>query len=167
MTALTQMRLRELLDYDPETGIFTRRVRMSNCAAGTPAGSLRDTGYISISVDDRAYRAHLLAWLWMTGEWPVGFLDHKNMNKSDNRWKNLREANKSQNMANRGSPLNNSSGLKGVSPYRAGSKYGKPWQAGIQKNGKKIHIGHFATPEEAHAAYCVAAEQLFGQFAKG
>ena len=69
-------------------------------------------------------------------------------------------------MANVGLIVTNKSGLKGVSHYRAGETYGKPWQASIRDNGKSRHLGHFASKEEAHAAYCKTAEQVFGEFAR-
>lgn len=166
-TGLTQARLRELLDYDPETGVFTRKVCVANVAAGTIAGCRKkDSGYVVISIDDTIYRAHLLAWLYMTGSWPERFVDHRDLNKSNNRWRNLRLATKSQNQANIGLTKGNASGLKGVSRYRAGERYGKPWQSGIRKDGKSIHLGHYATKEEAAHAYMLAAAKLFGEFAR-
>lgn len=165
-TGLTQARLRELLDYDASTGVFTRRVRVANVAAGTIAGCRRGSGYLFISVDNKLLRAHQLAWLYMTGEWPNKFIDHVDLNKANNRWSNLRLATKSQNQANTGLNKSNVSGIKGVSRYRAGERYGKPWQAGIQKDGKVIHLGHFVTKEEAGGAYARAAKTLFGEFAR-
>jgi hypothetical protein len=102
----------------------------------------------------------------MTGRWPEPFVDHRDLNKHNNAWVNLREATKSQNQANVGIIASNKSGLKGVSRYRAGERYGKPWQACIGVNGKSKHLGHFATKEEAHAAYCEAASEIFGEFAR-
>lgn len=163
---LTQQRLRELLDYDASTGVFTRKVRVANVAAGTVAGCRRGAGYLFISVDNKLLRAHQLAWLYMTSEWPTRFIDHIDLNKSNNRWSNLRLATKSQNQANIGLTKGNASGIKGVSRYRAGEKYGKPWQAGIAKDGKGIHLGHYATKEEAAGAYARAATKLYGEFAR-
>jgi len=162
---LTQERLKQLLRYDPETGLFYWLEDRGGRKAGDVAGCTK-RNYTGISVDDKIYRAHLLAWFYMTGRWPDSFLDHKDLNKHNNAWGNLREATKSQNMANVGVIKSNKSGLKGVSRYRAGESYGKPWQAGIQKDGKRKHLGHFATKEEAHAAYCVAAEKMFGEYAR-
>lgn len=162
---LTQERLKELLHYDPETGVFTWLEDRGGRKAGDIAGCKKRT-YNVISVDDRIYRAHLLAWFYMTGEWPKPFLDHKDTDKHNNAFSNLRIATKSQNMANVGLIKTNNSGLKGVSRYRAGDAYGKPWQAGISKDGKQIHIGHFATKEQAHAAYVAKSQELFGEFAR-
>lgn len=162
---LTQERLKELLSYDPLMGVFLWLVDRGGKRAGDVAGCRKRT-YIVISVDDVVYRAHHLAWFYMTGRWPDPFVDHRDLNKHNNIWTNLREATKSQNMANVGLIKSNASGLKGVSRYRAGESYGKPWQACIGKDGKSNHLGHFATKEEAHAAYCEAAERFFGEFAR-
>lgn len=162
---LTQERLKELLEYSPSTGLFFWLQDRGGKRAGDIAGCKKRT-YIVISVDDHIYRAHHLAWLYMTGEWPDPFVDHRDTNKHNNAWDNLRLATKSQNQANIGLIKSNASGLKGVSRYAAGERYGKPWQACIGKDGKTKHLGHFATKEEAHAAYCEAAERLFGEFAR-
>ena len=99
----------------------------------------------------------------MTGSWPNGFLDHKNGVRSDNRWHNLRIANKSQNAANSKTNIRNRLGLKGVvAVVPEGSRF----KANIKKNGKKKHLGVFATPEEAHAAYCKAAKEVYGEFSR-
>lgn len=162
---LTQKRVRELLDYDPETGLLRWKVNRSNVAAGSVAGCEKRT-YVMLSVDDTLYRAHRVIWLWMTGSWPKSFVDHKDLNKKNNAWGNLREATKSDNQANMPPSRANTSGLKGASRYRAGEKYGKPWQSSISKHGKTYHLGHFATAEQAHEAYMAAAERMFGEFAR-
>ena len=162
---VTQARLKEMLSYDPLTGVFLWRVDRGGKKAGETAGCKKRT-YIAISVDGCIYRAHHLAWFYMTGEWPDPFVDHRDLNKHNNAWVNLREATKSQNQANIGLIKSNVSGFKGVSRYRAGEAYGKSWQASISKDGKSRHLGHFATKEEAHAAYVVAAQNLFGEFAR-
>lgn len=166
-TGPTHARLKELFEYGPETGRFIRRVAVCNRKVGEIAGCVRKAGgYLFISVDDVIYRAHQLAWLYVTGKWPQKFIDHKNADKADNRFANLRLATKSQNQANVGLLKTNSSGLKGVSPYRAGERYGKPWQASICKDGKSFHLGHFSTKDDAAAAYAVAADRIFGEFAR-
>jgi hypothetical protein len=104
MTKLTAQRLRELFHYDPDTGIFTWRVKpRKGCVQiADIAGHVNHTGYRSIKIDQRAYRAHRLAWLYMYGVWPPGDLDHDNTIKDDNRLVNLREATDPQNQANIG-----------------------------------------------------------------
>lgn len=160
-------RVRELLQYDPITGIFKWRVDRGGCKAGDVAGTKGTSDYVNIYIEGRGYRAHILAWGLMTGEWPDYEIDHANRDKLDNRWLNLREATRSENNANTRRPRHNKSGLKGVSRYRAGESYGKPWQAGIRHNNKSIHIGHYATKEEAHAAYCAKGRELFGEYFRG
>lgn len=159
---ITPERVRELLDYDPETGFFYNRMARANVPAGSAAGSMTSHGYIRISVDDKSYRAHRLAWLWMTGRWPKAFVDHRDTNKSNNRWSNLREATKSQNMANTHLQNNNKTGCKGVYFYKAYSKYA----AQIWKDGQQTFLGYFDTFEQAKVAREHAARRLFGDFAR-
>lgn len=153
----TAERVRELLEYDPETGKFYHRRREAGCVTST---------YIKISIDNVPYPAHRLAWLYVYGEWPPDFVDHINLDKRDNKLSNLRLADKSQNCANRTVQKNSSSGLKGAFKHKAGQRYGKPWQSQILVRGKNIFLGHFATAEEAHQAYSDAAEKHFGTFAR-
>lgn len=157
-------RLRSLLDYDPETGKFTWRVRTSNrvdVGRGAGCREARD-GYIYIRLDDTLYKAHRLAWLYVHGEWPIGALDHINGIPGDNRIVNLRAASPSQNSCNQRRQSNNSSGFKGVSWYKRDGK----WKAHITYRGKGFHLGYFDTAEEAYAAYCAKAKELHGEFAR-
>lgn len=146
---LTAARLRELLHYDPETGVFTwlvsntKRVRV-----GGIAGCTSDHGYIRIAIDGVQHRAHRLAWLYMTGEWPAHQIDHINGTRDDNRIKNLRQATDAQNRQNLRKPRSdNRCGMLGVCANR------DRWRAVIQVGGKFKHIGTFDTPELAGAAY--------------
>ncbi|PNE10603.1 MAG: HNH endonuclease [Beijerinckiaceae bacterium] len=113
---ITAERLRELLHYEPQTGEFTRRVAMSGRGAsvGDIAGKVTKKGYREISVGGSRHKAHRLAWLYMTGEWPKDQIDHVNLNKGDNRWCNLREADNSKNRANTPPPSTSTSGYKGA-----------------------------------------------------
>jgi hypothetical protein len=158
---LTQQRLRELFSYDPETGNFTRRLAVSKCQPGEKAGWLCGAGYLEIRVDCRRYLAHRLVWLYVFGRWPSHHIDHLNLEKTDNRLANLREATKSQNHANRPRPRNNRSGSKGVSVRKSGN-----WSANITINGVGRCLGTFKSRDEATAAYKGAAEELFGEFAR-
>jgi len=128
---------------------------------GKPAG-YRSHGYVIVMVDGKNYRAHQLAWLLSFGAWPEGSLDHINCNRADNRLVNIRQATPSQNGHNRCAPRNNTSGMKGASF----SKSNKAWQAQIGFRGVKTHLGFFETPEDAHQAYCRAAERMHGVFAR-
>jgi Demerecviridae HNH endonuclease len=159
--SLTAERLRDLLDYDPLTGVFSWRVTRSWLAVrGTPAGSKRRDGRTVIHTCGGSHLASRLAWLWMTGDWPAGFVDHKDTDPTNDRWDNLRMATNTQNNANTKTPRHNTTGLKGVS--RSRSRY----RASITVKDKSVHLGVFNTPIEAHAAYCRAAEALHGEFAR-
>ena len=164
---LSQARLRELLSYEPATGIFRWRVerrgsgyRRGEQPAGSIAGHLDVKGYSRIFIDGYRYKAHRLAWLYMMGVWPVGDIDHKNQNRADNSWENLRVANRAQNRINSAVSKNNSSGFRGAHTARNG------WTASIGHRGRRQHLGTFATPEDAQAAYVAAARKLYGEFAE-
>lgn len=157
--------LRRLLRYDPETGAWTWLVTNSNRApAGTVTfGSPCPRGDLQIRIHGRIYKSHRLAWLYMTGEWPERQIDHEDLDRSNNRWLNLRPANNSQNNANRRVRAESSTGVKGV--IRINSK-AHPYEARIRENGTVRVIGYFATLGEASAAYKAAAEAYFGKFAR-
>jgi hypothetical protein len=157
---LTQERLKELLRYDPDTGIFTWLKTNSNRArAGSTAGCKSCNEYIVVRIDGVLRRAHRLAWLYMTGS-SVAEIDHANRDKSDNRWANLRAATRSQNNINRPPPRNNRSGFAGVHEHRPGE-----WHAFGMKSRVKQHIGAFRSPEEASAARAKWAVETYGEFA--
>lgn len=145
-TNLTPERLRELLHYDPETGIFTRR------DSGVVAGGIEVSGRITVGIDGKRFYAYRLAWLYMCGYWPTEDIDHIDGNKRNDRIGNLREATKSQNAQNLSKRKKNKHGLVGVCWDRSRQK----WKASIIVNGKTINAGRFPTPELAHAAYCAA-----------
>lgn len=153
---LTQEVLKENLNYDPNTGIFTRRHSFRVCTAGDVAGfSNGKKNYIRIKLLGDRFLAHRLAWLYVYGTWPENQIDHINCDKTDNRICNLRVVNQFENMQNRISPpLRNTSGYLGVSKHR------KKWRAQIRANNVHINIGTFATPEEAHNAYLEAKRRL-------
>jgi hypothetical protein len=160
---LTVERLRQVLDYDPDTGIFKWKVATAHrTLVGEEAGSINKNGYRMICVDAFRYRSHRLAWLYVHGSWPSEFVDHRNGNKLDNRIENLREADKRQNAQNSRRPSNNTSGFKGVTYDRARDK----WIAQIKTSSGHRSIGRFETAEEAGAAYALAAEKAFGEFAR-
>jgi hypothetical protein len=163
MSVVTPERLRELLAYDPGTGVFTRLVSTSSRAnAGRVAGSLNGKGHRQTRIDGRNYQDHRRAWLYVHGAWPVADLDHINMDRADNRITNLRVATKSQNQANRPAQANNTSGFKGVTwNKRRGN-----WMAQIAGGGKNKYLGYFDTAEAAHAEYCAAARKYHGDFAR-
>lgn len=161
-TSLSIDRLKEVLDYDPEAGVFTWKNPTSDrMHVGEIAGRVAN-GYRAIQIDGVRYYAHRLAWFWMTGEWPEAFVDHKNLCKDDNRWVNLREATVSQNGQNARVKKINGTKLKGVRlDKRRGLFY-----AGITVSRQFNWLGYFDCPVAAHLAYAVAADKLFGEFAR-
>lgn len=156
---LTAQRLRELLHYDPETGVFTWRVANGNRApAGGAAGGRRSDGYVHVGVGGGGsrYLAHRLVWLHVHGRWPVGQIDHINGNRSDNRLANLREATQAINSQNIRAAFRNNAASKMLGVYRNG----KRWMARIWVNGRPRYIGTYDTPQEAGDAYIAAKRQL-------
>jgi len=142
---LTQKRLKELLEYNPETGIFVWKVTNSNVKIGSKAGSKNSDGYIYISVDGKSYRLHRLAWLFVYGYFPKGDLDHKDQIRDNNRIKNLREATQSQNTINSKIRSDNTSGIKGVHYCKDNQK----WQVSINALGKRVYLGYYENKLEA------------------
>jgi HNH endonuclease/AP2 domain len=160
MPLITQDYLQGILSYSPESGNFVWLIQYGRAHPGKIAGSVRKDGYVCIKIEGIPYKAHRLAWLYMTGEWPIGRVDHEDNCQSNNRWENLRLASHSQNMANRKLNKNNRSGFKGVS-----LKNGR-YFAYVSKDGSRYSLGYFDDPEEAHAAYLAKAQELHGKFAR-
>ncbi len=160
---LTQQRLRECLDYNPETGAFTRKIGSSRSPVGSVVGNpWGSTGYLCCCVDAKRYSLHRLAWFYVHGMWPPNDVDHINGVKTDNRLTNLRCATRSQNMRNMGPPRHNTSGFKGVCFDKMNGK----WLAYIQIDRKIKNLGRFETIEEARDAYARVAIERFGEFAR-
>jgi hypothetical protein len=163
MGELTAHYLRDILDYNPLDGAFRWKItRNARSVAGSLAGSEDGRHRIQIELKGKKYYAHRLAFLFMTGEWPVSEVDHRDGYPGNNAWSNLRVATRSLNIANCGKRKNTSSPFKGVSLFKQTGK----WKAQIEVDGKNRHLGLFASPEEAHAAYLAAAKDAFGQFAR-
>lgn len=154
--ALSRDEVLEMLNYDPETGVFTRRLAKGPAKVGDIAGSKDSYGYVQIRLRSKIYLAHRLAWLVTYGYWPENQLDHINRDRADNRVSNLREATHAQNLQNRAVQRNNKSGFIGVSWY---PKYSK-WMACIGINGKSKTLGYFDSPEAAGAAYAAAKAEM-------
>jgi hypothetical protein len=151
---ITAERLRALLDYDPETGVFTWKVNRGGTAkVGEVAGGVDAYGYICIRVNQRAYKAHRLAWLYTHGGLPIDQIDHINGVRADNRLSNLREVNNQRNAENRRS-ARNVFGFLGVTRHR------NRWKAQITVGGRAKYIGLFISPTEAHAAYLEAKRAM-------
>jgi len=172
---LTQARLKELLDYDPDTGIFRWRVRpRSDFAtlnahgtwntryAGRQAGVDAGHGYWKIRIDNRGHYAHRLAWLYMIGEYPANLIDHINRNGLDNRLANLRCADRSGNMANTGAHRNNKLGVRGVCRLPSGKYLVQCGPAGAPDR----YVGVFSSLQEAGLAFEEASIRRYGEFAR-
>jgi hypothetical protein len=169
---LSQAIVCKLLKYDPTTGSLTWRwrddarpqwnVRYAGKAAGyiwTPRTG--KTRYLVIGIFGWSFRAHRLIWLYMTGAWPSLEIDHADGDGLNNRWSNLRQATRAQNVMNSGVRMDNKCGLRGV----CFNKFAGRFQARIQVDGKGRFLGYFDTKEEAHAAYLAAAVEAYGEFA--
>lgn len=156
---LTDDRLKSIMDYDQETGIFTSKVSRSNIKIGDTIGS-PNKGYLDASVDGVRYKMHRLAWLYVYGEYPSEYIDHINGNKTDNRICNLREATNQQNQYNVGLSTQNTSGYKGVYLHKPTGK----WRARIRIDKKQKDLGSFSTPQEAYSAYAHMASIIQGDY---
>lgn len=152
-------RVRELLSYNHETGLFVWLVngRGRFKRAGAVAGTQNHWGYISITIDGFPYMAHRLAWLLQTGAWPHDEIDHINGNRCDNRIENLRDVPRSINAQNLRGPRSDSlSGVLGVSWNMARKK----WIAAINLGGNPVHLGGFIDKDQAQAAYIEAKREM-------
>jgi HNH endonuclease/AP2 domain len=148
LEGLTQEYLKEILHYEPETGLWF----WFRDNSGKLAGQIHN-GYVLITIDGVKYLAHRLAFLYMTGKWPENDVDHKDNIRNNNEWSNLRDCTHSQNMHNKPISKRNSSGAKGVSYSKVTKKY-----------RATIALGTFNTLEEARVAYENAAKKLHGEF---
>lgn len=135
--------VRALFDYNPITGHLVRRQTTSSRAQrGMLVGCINSAGYAVVNIDRKVQYVHRIIWLWMTGDWPTGVVDHINGKRADNRWDNLRDVSYSENCHNK----NVESGV-----YWAHRD--QVWVACIQVNGDKTHIGQSKDREEAEAMY--------------
>ena len=149
---ITQKQLKELLDYDPETGLFTWLersldkfksekigIRWNTKFSGKITGCLHSSGYKIITINNHPYRSHRLAWLYVYGEIPET-IDHINHDRTDNRIINLRNTCSIGNARNSKLRENNKSGVMGVVWVEKQNK----WRVLIYDNRKQIHLGYFA-----------------------
>ncbi len=156
----TVERVRELVRYEPDSGnlVWITR-RKGQHPPGSVAGTLGRDGYIKVRIDGLTYQAHRLIWLWFTGAWPENEIDHINLDKSDNRWCNLRPATHMENMIN---VRVRRDGLKGA--YFDKKK--KHWYSNIRVKNKQFRIGTFSCEMDAHLAYCRASKEYHGEFSR-
>lgn len=160
MNEISQEHLHSILKYDKDTGVFTWRKTISTRSPkGSIAGTNREGSCIIITINLRKYRAHRLAWLYMTGKWPSKLIDHIDRNPLNNAWNNLRSATVQQNGFNSAVRPHSKTGFKGVHREITGR-----YSANATVNGKRIYIGVYGTPEEAHAAYTNFVKPIHGEF---
>lgn len=157
---LTQEELKRVLDYNPETGIFTWLVSVGKSKIGQTAGCLKIHGYWHIGFRGKSYRAHRLAWLYVYGDVECGDLDHIDRNRCNNSISNLRECSDNENMRNIRRAKNNTSGFKGVHWSKRKGK----WLAISRLNGKRKYLGSFHSPEDASLAYQEFCKEHHGEF---
>lgn len=146
------------INYNPETGVFRWAVSGRGISRGAIAGSKTQHGYWQIKLCFKAYRAHRLAWFLHYGVWPIGEIDHINGDPLDNRIANLRVVDRAGNSQNRWRAHRDhaSCGLLGVTWNRQHQR----WQAKLQANKKRHHVGYFDNPDAAHRAYLEAKSRL-------
>jgi hypothetical protein len=162
---LTAERLREVVSYNAESGVFTRLDRFAR-PEGCGSIARRHRGHVPayrlIGIDGEQYAAHRLAWLHFYGEWPKAEIDHINGDGLDNKIANLRLATPAQNRTNALAQKSSKTGFRGVHYHPGARRY----RAQICKNNKVLHLGYYDTPEEAHAAYLKAAHEIHGEFVR-
>lgn len=164
---LTLERLKSVLHYNPDTGLWTWLVTLgSRAPKGTvTAGCPSKRGDLQIRVDHCLYKAHHLAWFYMTGTWPKPQIDHDDRNRANNRWKNLREATNSQNGANKTGLKGTGTGIKNVSCVHGYGNRRTRYIAYGSTNQKRVYVGSFDTLDEASAAAFAHAKKEYGEFA--
>ena len=158
---ITQDKIKELLHYDPMTGVFRWRFAVAKrVKPWDVAGCLNVNGYAFVKVGGKSIRAHRLAWLYMTGKMPQDQVDHINGCRADNSWSNLREATNKQNTENGKTRKHNTSGFNGVTCKAEGKK----WRARVGHNGSRIHLGYFETAEKAMAAVAAKKAEIYTHY---
>lgn len=157
---LTAERLKELYSYDPATGDFTQLRNTRTCQAGEVRTRINSWGYKYLSIDGRPYLCHRLAVLYVTGKHPEHLVDHRDQDKLNNIYTNLRQATRSQNNMNKNPITTNKSGVTGVH-QRANGR----WKAEASRKGKVVCIGTYATLEEAAEARAAYVKEHYGDFA--
>lgn len=157
---ISQETLKKYLHYDPFTGIFTCLIETAGRRTGEQVGYKTKRGYIRIALLGEHYEAGRLAFLYMTGEFPAGLIDHKDQVTDNNIWENLRESSVAENGHNRKAQANNKLGIKGVSLCKQTGKF----VAEICTNGKRLRLGRFLTKELAENAVISAREKAHKEF---
>jgi hypothetical protein len=155
---LTQSRLKELLHYDEEIGVFTWiKSPRNNVPSGTVAGTFDKKGYLRIIYKNKLYLGHWLAWLYVYGKWPDNEIDHIDGNPSNNTIINLRDVTRKQNMENKKVYKTSKTGHSGVSWHSRDKK----WNVRIGHYGKRISLGYFDNLQDAIAARIKAENDTY------
>jgi hypothetical protein len=181
---LTQKLIKQLMHYDPHTGVCIWLPRFpwmfsdtehfsaetickqwNSRWAGKPAGTINPNGHLEAKVFRKSYKLHALIWLYQTGGWPSERINHENDCLTDNRWFNLRQGTYAQTSARRRTTSKSGTWLRGAYPTHRRGK-AKPWRASITIEGKRLHLGVYDTELEAHEAYLAAAQYYYGKFAR-
>lgn len=144
MGEITQAKLQEVFDYDPNTGVIRYKLDTLRNSKGDIASYDHIGGYSSVCINTKSYLAHRIIYMYMTGDMP-DFIDHINHNRKDNRWDNLRNVSRLENNTNTSLSKNSTSKLNGVSLHKPTGKY----RAYINKDYKQIHLGLYDTIDEA------------------
>ncbi len=140
ITDLTPKNIKDIFDYDHETGLLRWKInRGRNIKLGSVTGSVNSEGYLQSTFCGKKYKTHRLIFTWVNGRWPKAEIDHANGIRTDNRISNLREVSRSENRKNLRLIKTNTSGYIGVSWNKDCHK----WRATIQADNKKIHLGYF------------------------
>jgi len=158
---LTHEKLKELIEYNPETGIMNWIVNRPGIRSDGIVGYVTSQGYVGVELLGRKYYIHRLIWFYVTGSWPTHVMDHRNGNRADNRWSNLREATLSENSRNRSMLRKNKTGYKGV--RRRGKNVWIARIGGLHGIGQET-IGRFDSPEAAAKAYEEESQRRYGNF---
>lgn len=159
---LTADRLRELVDFDPGTGVFTQRIvyegQRARWKAGRVSGSIsKQSGYLTLRVDGKNFQAHRLAWLHVHGTWPTAEIDHRDGDRRNNCMSNLRDVSRRENAGNmQRVRADSATGVQGVSPYKKTGRF----QAQVRHNGRCHYLGTYDTVEQARAVYVDAKAKL-------
>lgn len=156
----TPDQLNAIFEYDGDSGNLIWKVRKCRIHPGTIADSLDNKGYRTVMISGRNYKVHRIIWAMKIGVWPTNQIDHRDTNKSNNRWDNIRPATNQQNHGNRGKNKNNTSGFKDV------VKHNGLWAARITVNDKQIWLGRFEKPEHAYEAVKQGHAHYFGEFSR-
>jgi hypothetical protein len=154
--------IQDVFSYETDTGILRWKISgIGGSKLGGVAGCVWGDGYRYIRYKKSLLLAHRVAFAVHYGRWP-NQVDHINLNRSDNRLCNIREATNAQNNRNKSVQSNNTSGFKGVTFNRATNKF----QAKITLDGKTRSLGYFSTAEDASAKYNIAAKEIHGEYAR-